>query len=81
MAASDASPPLRAALFARCRRIAELARGAAGAEEHDLVLAIVVEVDQVSLPPGRAPGRAQLAFAADKHRRQVAMIAWGGSRR
>ena len=53
---ATARAPLRAALFARCRRVAELARGAAGAKEHDLVLSVVVEVDQVSLPPGRGPG-------------------------
>jgi hypothetical protein len=81
MAAIDASPPLRAALFARCRRIAELARGAAGAKEHDLVLTVVVEVDEVSPPADRRRGGALLAFAADKPRRHNAIIASGCSRR
>jgi hypothetical protein len=45
---------------------AELARGTAGAVEHDVVLPIIVEVNKVSLPALRFSGRAPLALLADK---------------
>jgi len=57
------------ATVARCRWAAELAGGTTRAEEHHLVLAVVIDVDQVPVPAGRAPGRAPFAFAADQLRR------------
>ena len=48
---------------------AEFAGRTTGAVEDDLVLAVIVEVDEVTLPSLRARGRGLLALDADKRHR------------
>jgi hypothetical protein len=50
---------------------AEFACRAAGTVEDDLVLPVIVEVDEMTLPSLRARRRALLALDADKHHRHA----------
>jgi hypothetical protein len=55
-------------------RPAELPSGTVGAEEHHLVPAVIVEVNEIAPPPPRARGRPAIALAANKLKGHRGMI-------